>query len=973
MNQSSCSAIPLYNSRILKVFLGCIQNDFPDVNPDEVLREAEIEIYEIEDPAHWFTQEQVDRFYDAALKLTGEPEIARHAGRFASSEALGATKQYVLGLMSPSTIYLLMGKVYPLFSRGANIRTKKLRSNAFEIIATPSPETIEKPYQCKNRSGFFEAVPKLFTEQYATIEHPECIHKGDDCCRYVISWQPSKDHYWKRLRIFFLLGSLFACGLLFFALPLPFWILAVLMIALLAALIALNAQRLEKKNLLKTIERQRETAQDHLIESNIRYNNALLMLEIGQATSTLRNVDSIIETVARVMERRLGFDRGMIMLTNNEENRLVYKGGYGHTGDQEKVLKSTEFHIDKPDSKGLFVMALRNRKPFLIRNLHAIENTFSSKSLEFARELGGESLICVPIVYQKKSLGILAVDNSRSKIALRQSDMNLLMGIASETAISVINARSFEKVRESEARYRILSDNISDIIWVLNLSTHRFTYVSPSIENVLGYTATEFVRLAPEDLFPPQSLEQTSALIKKELERDQNDTLAPERTKTIEVSQYCKDGRSLWMEITAKFIRDKNGRPISILGVSRDLTERKSAEAEKKQLEAKLQQAQKMEAVGTLAGGIAHDFNNILSAIIGYTELGISDARDYPELKRKMEQVLKAGYRARDLVKQILAFSRHAEQEMSIVKARPIISEALKLIRASIPSTIEIRQDLQSDAMIYGDPIQIHQVLMNLCTNAEHAMAESGGVLEVILKNCTLDEAFTVKNPGTAPGPHLCLTVSDTGHGIPEDILERLFEPFFTTKEPGKGTGLGLSVVHGILKSHGGAITVESSPGTGTVFHLYFPVSAGTTRAEAREKPEVLPGKERILFVDDEKSITDMGEEILNRLGYQVEARTSSLDALEMIRAEPEKFDLVITDMTMPGMTGIKLAAEILLIRPEMPIILCTGFNQSISEEEALKTGIRAFAMKPVSIRQIAQIIRQVLDGEPQKQISPHN
>lgn len=964
MNPTPINPLPLYNSRILKIFLGYIQKDFPDINPDTVLNEAEIESYEIEDPAHWFTQEQVDRFYDAALTLTGEPRLARKAGRFASYEALGATKQYLLGLMTPSTIYLLMEKVYPLFSRGANIRAKKIRSNVFEIISTPSPETTEKPYQCENRTGFFEAVAKLFTNNYAIIEHPECIHKGDTCCRYIISWHHSKHHFWKRLRNIFLLGSLFTCGVLFFLLPMTSWAVSVLAIALLASFITYNSERIENKTLLKTIENQKEAAQDHLIESNIRYNNALLILEIGQATSTIRNETRIIETVAHVMERRLPFDRGIIMLTNEEETRLVYTGGYGHTEDQEHLLRKTDFHIDKPDSKGLFVMALRKRKPFLIKNLNAIENTFSHKSLELAKELGGESLICVPIVYEKKALGILAVDNGRSKIDLRQSDMNLLMGVASETAISIINARSFEKIRESEARYRLLSDNISDIIWVLDLSTQTFSYVSPSIENILGYTPEEFVGLVPKDIFTPKSLQMATQLIRDELKKENTGTTKPVHPKTIEVKQYCKNGRSVWLEITAKFIRDNDGRPVSILGVSRDITDRKVAEAEKNHLEAKLQQSQKMEAVGTLAGGIAHDFNNILSAVIGYTELGLSDASNHPELKRKMEQVLKAGYRARDLVKQILAFSRHAKHEMIPVMAKPVISEALKLLRASIPSTIEIRQHLESDSMIFGDPTQVHQILMNLCTNAEHAMSESGGILEVGLRDVHFDETRAERNPGITPGPHLCLTVSDTGTGIQKETMVRLFEPFFTTKEPDKGTGLGLSVVHGIVKNHRGAIAVESTPGKGTIFSVYLPIVEKTSPLKYGSSMPFQTGNERILFVDDEKSIADMGSEMLRQLGYHVVVRTSSAEALEAFRAHPGQFDLVITDMTMPRITGVKLAEEMLCIRPDIPIILCTGFSPSINEEEALKIGIRAFIMKPISIEQIAKTIRHVLDSK---------
>ncbi|MDA3898643.1 MAG: PAS domain S-box protein, partial [Desulfobacteraceae bacterium] len=698
MNEPQNDSTPLYNSRILKVYLEYLQNDFPDIHPDKILKEAKIEKYVIEDPAHWFSQEVGDSFYDAALKLTGDPRIARNAGRFASSKGLGVAKQYLLGLMNPSAIYVLMKKLYPLFSRGADISVKKIQPNLFEIISTPKPGVDEKPYQCENRTGFFEAVTELFTGQYANIDHPECIHKGDSSCRYIVSWQSSTLSFWKRIRIYFIIFSILTCSILIFFMPLSSWVTVALSATSLIFLLVHKCERLETKNLLKTIKDQKEAAQDHFIESEARYNNSLMIQEIGLAVTKILDVDMIVKTVSSVMEKRLGFDRGMIMLTNNQETRLIYKGGYGHSKDQEKLLHSTEFHIDKPNSTGLFVVALRKRKPFLIENLNDIESTFSQKSLKFARQLGGESLICVPIVYEKKSIGILAVDNGKSKINLRQSDMNLLMGVASETAISIINARSFEKIRESETKYRLLSDNISDIIWVLDLVKSKFSYVSPSIKHILGYSSEEFTQLSPEKIFPPQSLNHAQALITEELNIDREGTADLSRSKTIELKQYCKDGTIIWLEVTAKFIRGSNNRPISILGVSRDITERKNAELEKEKLETKLQQAHKMEAVGTLAGGIAHDFNNILSAIIGYTELGLNDTTSSPKLRKKLDEILKAGYRARDLVKQILAFSRQADHEKKAVQIKLIIKEALKLLRASIPTTIEIRHNLMSSA-----------------------------------------------------------------------------------------------------------------------------------------------------------------------------------------------------------------------------------------------------------------------------------
>ena len=956
--------VPLYNSRILKVFIEYLRNYHSDINPDLILKEAQIEKYMIDDPSHWFSQEQVDRFHDVIVRQTKDPHIARKAGRYASYEGLGVIKQYFLGFMNPTAFLLLMDKISLLFSLGTDVTTRKIGSNKIELVSKPKPGVEEKLYQCENRTGLFEAATKLFTDQYARIEHSECVHRGDQCCRYIVTWQTSKLNFWKRIRNYMIPLSILGSGVLFFLIPQTLWAIFTLTVISFITLLSYQLERIENKTLVKTIEDQKKAAQDHLVESDIRYNNSLLIQEIGQAAAKILNVDMIAKTVSQVMERRLNFDRGMIMLKNEAGTRLIYKGGYGHTPEQEKLLHSTEFHLDKPDSTGLFVKALREQKPFLVENLNDIENTFSPKSLKFARALGGESIICVPIVYEKKSIGILAVDNGKSKMDLRQSDMNLLMGVASETAISIINAMSFEKIRESEARYRLLSDNISDVIWVWHLSRSRFSYVSPSVLNVLGYTSEEFTELSPDKIFPPFSLKQAQSSIAQELKADASDSADPFRSRTIELKQYCKDGSTVWVEVTAKFIRNNKKQPVSILGVARDITERKKAEAEKKKLETKLQQAHKMEAVGTLAGGIAHDFNNILSAVIGYTELGINEAANHPSLRKKLDEVLKAGYRARDLVKQILAFSRQAEHEKKTVQVKLIVNEALKLLRASIPTTIEIRSNLISDAMVLADPTQIHQILMNLCTNAEHAMSTAGGILDVSLNNVDLDADFAARNPGITPGRYLCLTVSDTGHGMSAELIKRLYDPFFTTKGPDEGTGLGLSVVHGIVKSHGGAITVQSEPVKGASFSVFLPIVEKQIQPGVEIRLQVPTGNERILFIDDELSIMDLGRQVLEQLGYQVDACTSSVEALERFKTFPDKYDIVITDMTMPHMTGAKLAEEIMRIRPDMPMILCTGFSQAINEEQALDIGFRAFVMKPISIEQIATVIRDVLDNQ---------
>jgi len=418
-----------------------------------------------------------------------------------------------------------------------------------------------------------------------------------------------------------------------------------------------------------------------------------------------------------------------------------------------------------------------------------------------------------------------------------------------------------------------------------------------------------------------------------------------------------------WMN---KVIYDEEGRIREILAVGIDVTEKRA-------LEKRLAQAQKMEAIGTLAGGIAHDFNNILSAIIGYTELSLLDTPKGDPKQNNLIQVLKAGGRAKELVQQILTFSRRRENELQPIKVNLIVNEAIKLLRASLPSTIQIRHKIESNLTVLSDATNIHQILMNLCTNSSYAMQENGGTLEVNLSDVDLDSKFTGQHPGVKPGKFIKLTVSDTGCGMSPEVSRRIFDPFFTTKKVGQGTGMGLSVVHGIVKSHGGAITVESSPGQGTTFSLFLPASEAVSITPEDSAQLMVTGTEHILFVDDEDFQADIAKRLLVRLGYRVTTTTDSLEALGLFRQTPDKFDLVITDMTMPAMTGDVLAAKIISIRPDIPVIVCTGYSERINKEIIKKIGIRELAMKPLVMKDIAEMIRRVLGEKIERQVKHSN
>jgi PAS domain S-box-containing protein len=511
-----------------------------------------------------------------------------------------------------------------------------------------------------------------------------------------------------------------------------------------------------------------------------------------------------------------------------------------------------------------------------------------------------------------------------------------------------------ERLRESEERYRRLVENAP--LGILSMDpSGNVIHVNSRLLSILGSPSAESTRPINVFSFPPL----TEAGIADNFRR----CLETGKGGVFESPYRAKGEKEIYLQYYLTPILDPGGKVTGVQAILEDISEQRK-------LEGQLLQAQKMEAVGTLAGGIAHDFNNILTAILGYAELASFKLPEHSEVQEDLQQCLKAGHRAKDLVQQILAFSRQGKQERKPLDIRPLIKEGLKFLRASLPATIEIREHIEGNlGVIEADPTQIHQVLMNLCTNAAHAMRDKGGILEVSLERFDLLPGLSATFPEMEPGPYLKLRVSDTGHGMSPEVQRRIFDPYYTTKQVGEGTGLGLAVVHGVVKSYRGGITVSSQPGKGATFEVFFPgiYPLKAPAQVAQMEPLPLGGHERILFVDDEKAIVEIAQTIIERLGYEVEVRTSSIEAREMFRANPDRFDLVITDMTMPNMTGDRLAQEILGIRPEIPVILCTGFSEYITEDRAKALGIQEFVMKPLVMRDLAKVIRRALDRKKKK------
>ncbi|MGA2053234.1 MAG: PAS domain S-box protein [Opitutales bacterium] len=509
--------------------------------------------------------------------------------------------------------------------------------------------------------------------------------------------------------------------------------------------------------------------------------------------------------------------------------------------------------------------------------------------------------------------------------------------------------RAEATLRESEERFRQLAENMTEVFWVTSCETGDILYVSPAYEKIWGRTC--------ESLYQsPYSWEQAIHLDDRQRVGDAFQATA-QKGKFDEIYRVTQpDGSMRWIHDRGFPVANAEGKIYRIAGIAEDITKQR-------RLEEQFRQLQKMEAIGTLAGGIAHDFNNILAAMNGYTDLAKLHAAGNTAVLECLDTVSKAGKRAVDLVRQILTFSRQHEVRRKPIRLQEAVAESLKLLRATIPTTIEFSVDIAASApMVLGDATQIHQIVMNLGTNALHAMQDRPGRFEVRLQKFEVDAMLAGTHPQLRAGTYARLSVSDTGHGMNRATLERIFEPFFTTKEPGVGTGLGLAVVHGIMQDHDGVITVYSQPGEGTVFHLYFPAYSGEAAAADAAAPAILGGSgKRILYVDDEEILAQMGKKTLERLGYVVEAQTNVIAALAAVRAQPQAYDLVVTDQTMPEMTGTDLAKQLLQIRPDLPIILTTGYSANLTAERVHSLGIRELLMKPHTLQSLALAVQRAL------------
>jgi PAS domain S-box-containing protein len=748
---------------------------------------------------------------------------------------------------------------------------------------------------------------------------------------------------------------------LFFVLPSMTWGNLVILCSIITLGLAFLSEHLEKKELAKTVENQGDVAKDLIAEMNIRHNNALLVQEMGKATSSILDIDKLIKTVVHLIETHIDFDRGMILLANSDKNRLYFVSGYGYTQEKEEFLQQTEFYLDKPESKGVFVVAFKDQKPFLVSDISEIKKTLSKRSLKFAKAMDSKSLICVPIVYEQESLGILAVDNLKSKRLLTTSDMNLLMGVASQTAVGINNAKSFQQIQESEKKYRELVENANSIIMRRDIDGN-ITFFNEFAQIFFGYTEDEILGKSLEGTILPNT-ESTRTYLEKLLYLVK---YTPEKPIVDENQHMLRNGEKVWIAWTYRPIFDSDGNIMEMLCIGTDITELKRAEQETRDLEARLQRAQKMEAIGTLAGGVAHDLNNILSGIVSYPELLLMDIPQESPLRKPILTIQKAGERAAAIVQDLLTLARRGVVTTKVVNLNSIISEYLKSpefenLKMYHPN-VHVKTDFETDLLhILASPVHLSKTIMNLVTNAAEAISDMG---EIILStnNRYIDRSLNGYDK-IKEGDYVTLSVRDTGIGIPSKDLERIFEPFFTKKVMGKsGTGLGMAVVWGTVKDHKGYIDVKSAGGKGTEFTLYFPV----VRQElTRDKPllsieDIMSKGESILVVDDVEDQREIASEMLTKLGYSVVTASSGEEAVDYMKHHSA--NLLVLDMIMePGIDGLDTYKKILEIHPNQKAIIASGYSETDRVKEAQRLGAGAYIKKPYALEKIGLAVKAEL------------
>jgi PAS domain S-box-containing protein len=940
----------IYNSRILKPYLLYLKERYPEVETEAILQHASVPKHELDDPGHWFNQQQVDRFHGKAVELTGNTNISREVAWFTVlSDSSGPVKQHVLGLLKVSSIYLLMSKLYTMFSQGANVSSRKISSNQVEIDVVPRAHVEEKSYQCENRIGFFEALAILHTNKNAAVEHDQCVHKGDDCCKYVVTWEEPVRSGWKKL--------------FFAALAMEFIVLVMAMIygsmellllffagGIGAMGLVVRTLLLEKRELTKVIQDQGSAAEDHIQEIDYRYRGARLVQKIGQATSTILDTDQLAKTVMMNIQDYLDFDRGIIMLADKHKKNLVYAAGFGFNETLEEMLTKMQFRLDNPNEKGVFIHVFNSQQPVLVDDIESLSSSCSMKSRQLMDCIGSKSMICLPIVHEGISLGVLVVDNIDTKRSLTKSDVSLLMAVAYQTAVSLFSAEAFSELQSSEERFRSLYENAPTAYISISTDDAVIINCNAAAIRLFGYDRKQLIG---SSLLSHVALNYES----QQRARWMHEFLVNGQSCHNEIVEMVdSEGKSLWVHVSLEPFRNQKGMVVEGRCIIVDVTKQR-------RLEKRLQRAQRAEAIGTLAGGVAHDLSNILSAIVSYPDLLLMDISPDSPLYDPLLKIKSAGHRATAIVQDLLTLSRRGGDIADVVDLNDTVNlflnspECEDLMKRYPDITMEKKLRAE-EVRIKGSPVHLAKTIMNVVFNAAEAIADKGKIR-------ITTGAQTIESGQHAPGQYAVLTVEDNGHGIAAEDIKRVFEPFFTKKVMGRsGTGLGMAIVWATVEDHKGFIEIDSRLGHGTSVHLFFPA---TMEKQKFPIPVVDPmqfdGKgDKVLVVDDDMEHREIAIRMLTRLGYEVDATESGEAAIAKFE-DNYRPDLIMLDMMLGnGLDGLETYRAILKLRPGQKAVISSRYSEPLGAKNARKLGVGAYVKKPYSLKEIGAAVRYTID-----------
>ncbi|MCP3921824.1 MAG: PAS domain S-box protein [Desulfobacterales bacterium] len=673
-----------------------------------------------------------------------------------------------------------------------------------------------------------------------------------------------------------------------------------------------------------------------------QYKGLSLSADIGNTLAQKASLNEKMQCCCKLVGKHFDAALVRIWLVNEMQNTLELKASAGGSSESDVIFNKID--ISRDNKIGNIAIA---KSPRIIRQIDDLQLIDKECVMQDIASFAGN-----PFLIEDKVIGVIGI---YSKMSLSEIAFKTLIGIADQIALGVIKQKNEDSLFESETMFRNLIEDTVDWIWEID-ETGNFAYSSPRVYDLLGYHPKEIVGKTPFEFMPIEEAKRIEAIF-------QEISYKQESFRNIENTYVHKDSNFVILETSGRPIFDIQGKLSGYRCIDRDITERKNSEKKLRETEEQLKQAQKMESIGTLAGGIAHDFNNILSAIVGYTELALLGINNQELIAQDLDHVLKAAKRATSLVRQILTFSKKKVETKQAIQVSHIVDEALNLLRSSIPATIDIKQSITTNSFVLADPTQIHQIVINICTNAYHSMKNTGGIIGVDLKEVDLSTTEKTELDYNT-GRYIQLTISDTGAGMDAETKEKIFEPYYTTKGLGEGTGLGLAVVHGIVASSRGFIDVISEPKHGTAFHIYLPVYTGVVEQSLNKKEiQLIRGNETIMFVDDEVMILDIIKRKFTQYGYKIHTYSNGEQAYQEFSRDMDKYDIIITDMTMPHMTGADLTLKILEICPEIPVILCTGHSELVNRDKALNLGAKAFCEKPLNTNQLLLTVRKVLDG----------